>query len=298
MERKQLEYFLAVATHGSFTGAANSLHVAQPSLSYAVRTLEREVGTPLFRRVGRGVVLTPMGDALLMPAQQVLRGFARLQTTAQSVTELVSGRLDIVAVTTLAVDPLTEFAGAFRTRYPGVELSIDDPENAAAVVDMVRRGECEIGLTEHGIDTAGLDVYDLPEQEVFAVLPPNGTHGTPPTGRPVSVEEFAGLDLVTTPLGTTTRSLVNEVLARAGSPARIAVEITHRAAIVPLVLAGAGATLLPRRLANDAASLGATIARLDPPITRHGVVVAHSKRLSPAASAFIDLVTAWSYTNT
>lgn len=292
MERKQLEYFLAVATHGSFTGAANSLHVAQPSLSYAVRTLEREVGTPLFRRVGRGVVLTPMGDALLMPAQQVLRDFARLQTTAQSVTELISGRLDIVAVTTLAVDPLAEFAGAFRTRYPGVELSVADPENAAAVIDMVRRGECEIGLTEHGIDSTGLDVYDLPEQEVFAVLPPNATH---PATQPVPVGEFAEFDLVTTPHGTTTRSLADEVLAKAGAPARIAVEITHRAAIVPLVLAGAGATLLPRRLADDAANLGAIVTRLDPPITRHGVVVTPAEPLSAAARAFINMITEWTY---
>lgn len=295
MERKQLEYFLAIATHGSFTGAANSLHVAQPSLSYAVRTLEREVGTPLFRRVGRGVVLTPMGDALLTPAQQVLRDFARLQTTAQSVTEVISGRLDIVAVTTLAVDPLAEFAGAFRTRYPGVGLSVADPENAAAVIDVVRRGEREIGLTEHGIDATGLNVYDLPEQEVFAVLPPNAAHET---GRPVPVDEFAGLDLVTTPQGTTTRSLADEVLARAGAPARIAVEITHRAAIVPLVLAGAGATLLPRRLADDAADLGAVVTRLDPPITRHGVVVTPPEPLSAAARAFIDMITSWNYPDT
>lgn len=294
MERKQLEYFLAVATHGSFTAAANSLHVAQPSLSYAIRTLEREVGTPLFRRVGRGVVLTPMGDALRMPAQQVLRDFARLQTTAQSVTELISGRLDIVAVTTLAVDPLAEFAGTFRTRYPGVELSVADPENAAAVVDMVRRGECEIGFTEHGIDATGLNVYDLPKQEVFAVLPPNTSH---PAATPMPVDEFAELDLVTTPQGTTTRSLADEVLARAGAPARIAVEITHRAAIIPLVLTGAGATLLPKRLADDAANLGAIVTRLDPPITRHGVVLTSAEPLSAAARAFVNMITEWNYSD-
>lgn len=290
MERKQLEYFLAVATHGSFTGAANSLHVAQPSLSYAVRTLEREVGTPLFRRVGRGVVLTPMGDALRVPAQQVLRGFSRLHTTAQSVSDLVSGRLDIIAVTTLAVDPLAEFAGAFRTRYPGVELSVTDPENAAAVVDVVRRGECEIGLTEYGIATTGLDVHDLPTQEVFAVLPPSAAHTA---AQPLRVAEFAELDLVTTPQGTTTRRLVDDVLAHTGAPARIAVETTHRAAIVPLVLAGSGATLLPRRLADEATALGATVTRLDPPVTRHGVIVSHPKPLSPAADAFLDMVAHW-----
>ncbi|MGH3517133.1 MAG: LysR family transcriptional regulator [Haloechinothrix sp.] len=290
MERKQLEYFLTIASHGSFTSAASSLRIAQPSLSYAIRVLEREVGAPLFRRLGRGVVLTAMGEALLEPARQVLHDFTRMQTAAQQVTGLVSGRLDIVAVTTLAVDPLAAFVGAFRSRYPGVEFSVVDPENAAAVVDVVRRGQCELGLTEHGISTAGMQVLELPEQEVLAVLPP--TAGRPAAGT-LSVREFAGLDFVTTPRGTTTRSVLDGVLALVGSPPRIAVEITHRAAIVPLVLAGAGATLLPRRLARDAAALGAVVVRLDPPVTRHGVLVWSPGSLSPAAQAFVALLTNW-----
>lgn len=290
MERKQLEYFLAIASHGSFTSAANFLRIAQPSLSYSIRVLEREIGAPLFRRLGRGVSLTPMGEALVGPARQVLKDFTRVQTVAQQVTGLVSGRLDIIAVTTLAVDPLASFGGEFRKRYPGIELSIVDPENAAAVIDVVRRGHCELGLTEHGISTEGLEVLDLPEQEVLAVLPPESI---PPASGALSAKEFARLDVVTTPLGTTTRSVLDGVLDRVGAPARIAVEITHRAAIVPLVLAGAGATLLPRSLARDAAALGAVVVRLNPPLTRRGVLVWPPSSLSPAAQAFVDLVTNW-----
>lgn len=290
MERKQLEYFLTIASHGSFTSAASSLRVAQPSLSYAIRSLERELGAPLFRRLGRGVALTPVGDALVRPARQVLKDFSQVQTAAQQVVGLVSGTLDIVAVTTLAVDPLADFAGEFRKRYPGVELSVIDPENAAAVVDVVRRGHCELGLTEHGIATDGLKVLDLPEQEVLAVLPPEAER---PASGVLSAREFAGLDIVTTPRGTTTRDVLEGLLAVAGARPRIAVEITHRAAIVPLVLAGAGSTLLPRSLARDAAALGAVVVKLDPPLTRRGVLVWSANALSPAAEAFVDLVTQW-----
>jgi DNA-binding transcriptional LysR family regulator len=144
VERKQLEYFLTIASHGSFSSAASFLRIAQPSLSYSIRTLEKEVGAPLFRRLGRGVALTPMGKALVGPAREVLKDFVQLQTVAHEVTGLASGRLDIVAVTTLAVDPLAAFAGEFRKRYPGIELSIIDPEIAAAVIDVVRRGHCEL----------------------------------------------------------------------------------------------------------------------------------------------------------
>src|SRR5690625_4102144 len=66
--------FLTVASHGSFTSAAHALRIAQPSLSYAIRVLEREVGAPLFRRLGRGVVLTDMGEALQSPARTVGHG--------------------------------------------------------------------------------------------------------------------------------------------------------------------------------------------------------------------------------
>jgi LysR family transcriptional regulator, carnitine catabolism transcriptional activator len=289
VDRKHLEYFLAIASHGSFTSAAHSLRIAQPSLSYAIRVLEREVGAPLFRRLGRGVVLTPMGEALLEPARRVLLDFGRLRTTAQQVTDLVAGRLDIVAVTTLAVDPLATFIGAFRGRHPGVEFNVVDPENSAAVVDVVRGGRCELGLTEHSISARGLEVLDLPRQEVLAVLPPTSPVATRDA---LSVGELATLDFVTTPLGTTTRTVLEEVLAPAGAP-HIAVEITHRAAIVPLVLAGAGATLLPRRLARDAAALGAVVVAVDPPVTRHGVLVWASGTLSPAARAFVELLRTW-----
>ncbi|QBI53630.1 LysR family transcriptional regulator [Streptomonospora litoralis] len=286
MERKHLEYFLSIASHGSFTSASNSLRIAQPSLSYAIRVLEREVGAPLFRRVGRGVVLTPVGEALLDPARQVLHDFMRVQTAAQRVSGLVSGRIDIAAVTTLAVDPLASFVGAFRNLHPGVEFRIVDAENAASIVDLVRRGQCEVGLTEHGIPAAGMRVLDLPQQEVLAVLPPSTAE---PEG-PLPLQRIAELDLVTTPNGTTTRSALDSALAVTGTSPRIAVETTHRAAIVPLVIAGAGATLLPYRLAMEAAGLGAVVVGLAPPLARRGVLVWPPEPLSPAAQAFIDLV--------
>ncbi|MFC3999323.1 LysR family transcriptional regulator [Nocardiopsis sediminis] len=289
MERKHLEYFLAIASHGSFTSAASSLRIAQPSLSYAINVLEREVGSPLFRRVGRGAVLTPLGEALLAPARRVIDDFALVRTAARQVTGLVSGRIDIVAVTTLAVDPLASFVGAFRRRHPGVTFNIIDPESAAAVVDVVRQGQCEVGLTEHGTPAAGMHRLDLPEQDVLAVLPP--TADAP--GDPLGPEELADLDFVTTPSGSTTRTALESALTLAGASPRIAVETTHRAAIVSLVLGGAGAALLPRRLAWEAGRLGAVVVPLNPPLTRRGVLVWPPDVLSPAAQAFVDLVRAW-----
>ena len=63
MELRQLEYFLAVVEHGTLTKAAAALHLAQPSLSQMIKTLERDLGTQLFHRVGRRLVLSPAGTS-------------------------------------------------------------------------------------------------------------------------------------------------------------------------------------------------------------------------------------------
>lgn len=75
MDRRHLEYFVAIAELGSFTRAAAALSIAQPSLSHAIAWLERDLGSKLFERHGRGVSLTPSGEALLEPARRALRAF-------------------------------------------------------------------------------------------------------------------------------------------------------------------------------------------------------------------------------
>src|SRR5258708_2215973 len=73
MEIHQLRYFCAVVRAGSFTRAAEELGIAQPSLSQQIRVLEKQVGTPLFERLGRSIRLTPHGGALSQPAGAVLQ---------------------------------------------------------------------------------------------------------------------------------------------------------------------------------------------------------------------------------
>jgi len=287
MDRRQLEYFLAVAGHGSFTSAAAALRVAQPSLSYMIRTLERELGTALFHRLGRGVKLTPEGEALVVSAQQVLRAFGSAQASVRRVSGLQAGRLDIVTITTLAVDPLARFVGEFRRAYPGIDVRIEDPGHAAAVTEMVRIGECELGLADFSTPSVGLRALELREQEILAVLPADAELAP---DQALNIADVAALDLITTQPGTTTRTLLEQSLAGAGIPLRIAVETPHRAAIVPLVLAGAGAALLPRPMAEDAGRQGARTARIDPPIVRRVRLLWRGQPVSHPAQAFIEMV--------
>jgi LysR family transcriptional regulator, carnitine catabolism transcriptional activator len=287
VDRRQLEYFLAVAAHGSFTSAAAALHVAQPSLSHAIKAIEREFGAQLFHRLSRGVKLTAAGEALLRPAQQVLRDFAAASAAVQMVSDLAAGRLEIVAQTTLAVHPLADLVGTFRKAYPAVVVGIEDPEHAAAVAEMVRNGQSELGLTDFSVPVEDLRTYELPDQEIFVVLPPDTDIGPDES---LTVAQVVAFDLIVTPPGTNSRAILESALSRAGVPLRVAVETPHRAAIVPLVLAGAGATLLPRSMAEDAARQGARIATLDPPVVRRVQLLWRREPLSPAGRAFVRMV--------
>lgn len=286
MDRRQLEHFLAVASHGSFTSAAAALRIAQPSLSYTIRTLERELGAPLFRRLGRGVKLTPEGQALVPSAQAVLRAFTSARSSVQHVAQLESGRIDIVALTSLAVDPLAGFVGEFRRTHPGIDVRIEDPDHAAAVAERVRAGECELGLADHAVPPLDLRSLELDAQQMVLVMPPDAEIDD---SAALPLSAIAGLALITTPPGTTSRLLLEQCLADAGVSPHIAVETPHRAAIVPLVLSGAGVALLPRPMADGAVAQGARAVAVDPPVVR-GVRLLWREPLSRPAEAFLQLV--------
>ncbi|WP_028933687.1 LysR family transcriptional regulator [Pseudonocardia spinosispora] len=289
MERRQLEYFLAVVAHGGFTNAARTLHVSQPSLSHAIASLEAELGGMLFHRLPHGVVLTPAGQALVGPARQVARDLVTATASVREVLGLSGGRLDIVAQTTLAVDPLAGMVGRFVSLYPKVGVRISDPDESGAE-HMVRTGERELGLVKSTLPARELDGLELADQELRLVLPPVDVRCALPDVAPVaSHRELTALSFVTTPEGTATRVLLEETVRALGSEPRIAVETAHRAMMVPLVLAGAGAALLPRSMAADAEAKGARVHLIEPALRYRGRLVWRSGPLSPAARTFVEL---------
>lgn len=158
------------------------------------------------------------------------------------------------------------------------------PEGHDVPVGDVRAGDTRRG----GEQRAGnRDVaHQLGEQELLFVLPPDAM---PRGGRALGARELAQTPLVVSPPGTSTRILLEQALTAVGVTPRIAVETAAREAIVPLVLAGAGAALLPAPLALEAQRRGATVRAVKPKITRAVGLVHRASRLSPTAAAFLAL---------
>ncbi len=313
MNERRLRCFLAVAEEGSVTRAAIRVHVAQPSLSQALRALEHELGIELFTRAGRALRPTSAGEALVGPARQALRMLDAARAAVGAVAELAAGTLHVAALATLAVDPLSELVGRFRAAHPGVAVHVREPESAAAVSTLVRTGECELGLAHLPLPRAGLRTVELGEQELLFVLPPappagagargssreRGSSRGPSEGRsggsgassppPLSAAALREVPLVVSPPGTSTRILLEQALQAVGVTPLIAVQTDAREAIVPLVLAGAGAALLPAPLAREAGRRGALVCGARPRIARRIGLVHGEDPLSPAAGAFLAL---------
>jgi DNA-binding transcriptional LysR family regulator len=300
MEVRQLRAIVMVVDQGSVTRAAEELHVAQPSLSQTIRSLERELGVELFYRVGRRLVLTAAGTALMGPARQVLRDMDTVGAAVGQVKGLTAGHLDLVAEPTLASDPVAALIGAFRVAHPGVTVRLAEPENAAELVARLAEGRSEVGLAELPLaeppaaaDTEGqgLTSRALLVQDVLLVRPP-GTERPGSEAPALAVERLAGAPFIMTPVGTSSRALVERAMAAVAVKPVVAVETEQREALLPLVLAGAGSALLPRSLAEQARQRGAVVMELVPPLRRTIGLVHRRGTLSPAARAFVALARA------
>jgi DNA-binding transcriptional LysR family regulator len=287
MDLRQLEYFLAVVEHGGVTSAARALRVAQPSLSDALRALERELGTELLHRVSRGVVLTAAGTAMLGPARRALRDRTAARSVLDDLVGLSSGRLEIVAWSVISTHPLSEYVAAYRRRYPQITVHIADLGSAENPAALVADGRHEIALTYLPVHGAGVSIRELGRHEMFIVFPPGDEREDWPD--PVPVSMLAGTPLVNVPAPSPMRSRVESMLAAAGVRTREVAVTGHRDALVPLAQAGVGASVVSQARARHAAQLGMAVRHFDPPVTRPYGLLHRDGGLSPAGHAFVDL---------
>lgn len=287
MDSRRAAYLLAVFDHGSFSAAARSLHLSQPALSTAVRELEASVGATLLDRLGRQVIPTAAGRALEPHLRRSLAELATGIEAVQSVLGLEGGSLRLCCLPTLATDPVAAAVGRLRAAHPGVTLEILGPESHDELVDMVRSGRAELGLTTTAGASRDLVAEPAGVQRLRTIFPP-ATRVT----SPLSLEEFARHDLVAYPTGTSTRQILDEAFVAQGLSPRVAVEVAQRDAVIPLVLAGAGAALVPAHLAEVAHARGAVIGELTRPLERQLLLLRRDAVPSPAAAVLANFLLA------
>jgi DNA-binding transcriptional LysR family regulator len=288
MDVRHLRYFLGVVDCGGFGRAAAHLHVAQPSISQAIAALERELGMELFHRIGRTVTVSEPGAALIEPARRAVRGLDAVTATAQSLRGRLSGHVDLSLMPSQAVEPFSTIALAFGHRFPGVTIRAQASFTGVETTDMVASGESEVGLlgAAQFLPTRGVLLERLEDQEMMLVgLPghPFYDHET------VARTDLAGKRMIVSPAGSVMRRVVDEMLD-SGILLDLAVEVAHRAAILPLVLAGGGLAVMPASWSGFARRSGAAVMRLTPIVTLQvSLALREGHTLTPAAQAFVTV---------
>ncbi|MER2085096.1 LysR family transcriptional regulator [Rhodococcus sp. (in: high G+C Gram-positive bacteria)] len=283
MDLHFVTYFVAVVDHGGITKAAQALYISQPSLSQAIRTLERRLGATLFDRTGRRLVLTDAGRTFDLAARRILADVERAKAKVTAVRELEFGRVDVVSYSAFSIDPMVELVRRFRANFPKIVVRVLDTYGPAGVDNALRRGSAEVGVTDLSIGYEGLVTAPIATQElVLATHASLSGRLAAPLTDPVPRALLHSLPLVVD-LGDQSnqfRGLLSE------GAENVVVDCVHPVTTWELVRRGIGATVVPRRVAQQQMTDVCAFS-FDPPLTRDVGIVYRSGEQSPAAAAFI-----------
>jgi DNA-binding transcriptional LysR family regulator len=288
---QQLEYFLAAYRHGSFSGAAQELRLAQPSLSEQVRRLEAELGVALFTRVGRGLAPTEAGETLRPHAERTLAEAEAARESVVAVRELRGGIATFGTWGTARYYPGTDMVAEFRRRHPDVRVRLVGL-NSVEVVEGVRSGDLEAGMVALPIDDRGLDVRPIMRDEiVYASVEPRRVR------RPMTIAGLAEAPLILSDasygLDDPTRRRLAELAQRAGVTIEPQIDVEDLEAAVELAAGGMGDTIVSRGMLL---ALGRRVPRrlgwvpFDEPVyDQFAFISRRGARLSPASREFVRL---------
>jgi DNA-binding transcriptional LysR family regulator len=241
---QQLQYFLAAIRHGSFSAAAEELHMAQPSLSEQVRRLESELGVRLFHRVGRGLTPTEAGLTLRPHAERTLDAAEAARESVAAVRELRGGTATIGTWGTARYYPGVDLVTEFRRRHPNVRVRVVG-QNSSEVAEAVRKGELEAGVIALPIDDRGLDVQPIMRDEILYV-------STDPARvrRPVTIEALAQAPLILPDASWATEDPTRRQLAELGQRIGVSIEpeidVEDVEVAIELATRGLGDTIVAR----------------------------------------------------
>ena len=278
-----MTYFVAVIDHGGITRAAQALYISQPSLSQAIRTLERRLGTTLFDRTGRRLTLTEEGRLLEPSARRILADIDRAKRKVADVRELAAGSVEIATFSTLSIHPVVDLVRRFRTRFPGIIVRISDVDGPAGVHAALRSGEAEIGVTDLSVEHAGMTAIPVLQQELVLAIHPDLTSGL---SDPVTRAQLREVPLVLDLGSRADATRIGDLLGGQN----VVVDCAHPSATWAFVSRGIGGTIAPRRVAEQQMP-GASIRALDPPLLRPIGFILRTGDPSPAAAAFIATAT-------
>jgi DNA-binding transcriptional LysR family regulator len=257
MELRHLRYFVAVAEELNFTRAAKRLGINQPPLSLQIRQLEKELGTQLFRRRTRGVELTDAGKLMLEEARVILKQVETAKTGVRRRARGETGRLIVGSAGATYFHPLIPaIIREYGMRYPEIILA-PQASSTALLVARLCAGQVDIAFIRPPIgDDDDLSIEPLVEEDTVIVVP-TGHALSHSASAPLSALAKETFVLFPRALNTGVYDEILGACRRAGFSPVLVQQAPQIVAVIPLVAAGLGVSIVPhsfRRVLPDGVS--------------------------------------------
>lgn len=291
MNLEQLQSFVEVARIGHFTRAAAHLHLAQPSLSRQISTLELDLGSELFHRARGNITLTAAGEALLPLAHRMLADAEAVRHQMQELAGLRKGRVRLGAPPTLCISMVPEVLGTFHRSHPGIDLHLSEA-GSRDLLTQLAGGTLDLALvvTSPGgaAMTSSLEGIALLREDLVVITAANDASMS---GRDtITLAEFAQVPQIVFDQSYDLRRTTMDAYRAQGLSPNIVLEGAEMDAVLRLVERGLGAAVVPAMVLLDRPSLR-SIPLTAPSLTRT-LSLAHRKdvSLTRAATAMQELI--------
>lgn len=245
-----LRTFLVVSQGSSLRKAADTLALTPPAVSKQISALEQHLGGPLFKRHGRGMRLTPLGQRL---ADEVGGGFALLDAALDNARASSSTlrSVSIATVNTLAAYLVPAVVAALRGSHPALVARIDNA-SSPDVVEQVLRGHADVGLVyDLAVDTDAVHLRRLYAEKLSAYCAASTTGPAAGAGDEIGIAELARMPLIVPPRPYALRRVIERELP---GPLWIAAECNSVSVSLDLAATGIGTAILPSALPANAVS--------------------------------------------
>lgn len=290
LKLSKLEVFSVVAEEGSFSAAAERLHLSQPAVSRHMQELENTLGIRLFKRMRRGVELTRGGEVLREYTQKILWLVGQAEGALTDVSQLKLGQMRMISTPGVGVYMLPNWVRTFTTKYPNLTVSLTT-QTTSGVIENVLLGRCDLGIVEGEVDTSEsnrLGVVVLQPLEWVVVVGskyPWGHQGT------VNLQDLKNMPFVTRQTESHTRLWLDSVFNKYDLSVSYVGEFDNPEAIKEAVMNHMGITILPTYAVAREVNMGylKTIPIQDAELKRHLRLVWDKERpFSPVSRAFLS----------
>lgn len=285
MDLRQLRVFVEIVRQGSFTRAAEQLHVAQPAVSISIRKLEEELDLTLLNRQEKRVTLTAEGENLLRHAERILDNLAAAETEMAELRGLTHGEVRIGIPPMMSSYYFPQIIRKFRDVYPNLKLSVNG-EGAASIQRMISRGEIDMGVIAGQKLMDGLESQHFLREEIVACVPLDH----PLAGRQaISLSEFLQEPLILFKEGYYMRELMDELIGGEELQPQVVFETNLFSLVRSLIKQKLGISTFLRMVVSGDDELVAI--SFDPPLHLDLLIAWKADRyLSRANRAFIDFL--------